>query len=139
MTIGPILLAVVLATAAQFDRAGRACFAALRDFQVIELREVQAHHAWPTEEQHKQIAAKLAIAYEGVADSLPLGIQYVAGHPQALSWLRSVNVAVGALSGLVGPLAPKDARQTIQTVQDRFAALLALYPVGTIDEHPPIR
>jgi hypothetical protein len=133
----PILLVLLLATAAQLDRAGRACFAALRDFQRIELRERQAHQAWPTDRQHQEIAAKLAIAYEGVTDSLPLGLTLVQGHPQAMSWMRSVNVAVGSLVGLVGPLAPKDARDTVTRVQDRFADLLALYPIGDVDEHPP--
>lgn len=120
-----------LATPAQFDKAGRDAFTALRAFQVEELRAWHASERWVPLEIHRGITARLAIAGEGITDSLILGADLAAGQPaspQALSLVRNVGRAVAELNGMVGPLASKRARQQMTRLQEKFAALFALFP-----------
>jgi hypothetical protein len=142
MMIGLLLL--VLATPTQIDKAGRQAHDAVRDFQRIVLVAAQdPRHSWPTLDQQTEITAKIAIARECIDDTLKLGVTLAPGvpfSPQARSMLRSEIQAVAALNGLVGPNAPKAARTAINRVQDAFAKLLALFPVGNVfDDHPPVK
>jgi hypothetical protein len=136
-----LLALAVLATPAQIDKAGRKAFTALRDFQRAELLARTGPGTWPTADQHVQITAKLAIARECIDDSLVLALTLTPGaplSPQARSMLRSEVQSVAALNGYVGPNAPKTVRALMNKVQDAFAALVALFPVGRdLDEPPP--
>lgn len=141
-----ILLALLVLApqtpAQRIDKAGRVAFAALRDFQTIELTAFHTHASWPSTDQHADIVAKLAIARECIDDSLVHGAALVPGAPApapVLSLLRNEAGAVAALNGLVGPNAPAAARKAINRVQDAFAALIDLFPIGDRDGHPPAR
>lgn len=138
-----LLLVVCLSTSMlaepkDIDAHGRAAFIAARNFHVAVLT---ATGTWPEASQKQQIAAKMALVYEGIADSLVLGYDLTPGQPPSapvLSWARAMNQTVASLTLLVGPMAPASARGAVATLQDVFATLLADFlVVGERDEHPP--
>lgn len=133
-----MLLSLVLTSLLTIDTHGRSAFNALRNFHVTVLA---ARGTWPEASQRKELEAKMALAYEGIIDSLTLGADLVAGQPPSapvLSWARAMNQTVASLQLLVGPMAPPSARSAVRRVQDAFAVLLADFlVVGEHDEHPP--
>lgn len=138
-----LLVAAAIATPKQIDQAGRACFAALRDYEVIEVAHVRAHDVWPTPDRQQDIAAKLSVAHETVRDSFQLGIDLVPGQDisaPALSLLRAEQGAIAALVGLTAD-GPPDAQKAVQKVVRVFAGLFHLFPAngGEWDAHPPPR
>ncbi len=143
MLMTVLLAAATLATPKQLDKAGRACFAALRDYEAIEVAHVRAKDAWPTLEQRRAIAVKLAVAHETVRDSFQLGVDLAPGQdisPQALSLLRSEQQAIAALVTLTAD-APLDVQQAMRAVARVFGTLFRLFPAsgGEFDAHPPPR
>lgn len=137
-----LLLALAIVTAAQFDQAGRKAYGALRDFTRLELLAFHQQKPWPDAEQHKQLAAKLPIAYETIQDSLVYGAGIAAGQPmpsQLASMLRQQETIVWSLAEQVGPRAPKEIRSALVKVQDAIAALLALFPPVADLDHPPAK
>jgi hypothetical protein len=139
--IAALLALTLFAMPTALDKAGREAHNALRDFQTIVLTEAQTNQTWPSPDELADITAKLAIARECIDDSLTYGVPLKPGAPvppQLLSMLRSEVRAVAGLNGDVGPNAPKAARKAINRVQDAFAKLFALFPVGQeFYEHPP--
>lgn len=101
----------------------------LHDFhRIMLLEEAKPNHVWPTSDEKKEIESKIAIAEECIADSIIHYNKPVTS--QLLSMLRSEVRAVAAINNSVGPTAPKSARKSINKVQDAFAKLLTLFPIG---------
>lgn len=111
------------------SQAGQNAFKALHEFEsILKTEAAKPNHVWPTPDEKKDIEAKIAIANECISDSMRYNGEPVTS--QLLSMLRSEVRAVAAINNSVGPTAPKNARKSINKVQDAFAKLLTFFPIG---------
>ncbi len=137
-----LMLLLSLSSPKQIDNAGRRAFSALRDLQRVELAHVKARDSWPSPDQDRELAAKMAVAYETVWDSLKIGTDLSADGPRAqvISLLKSQRSSVAALVRLTAD-GPPDAQKAGKRVQAAFDRLLGLFPTvaSEVYEHPPQR
>lgn len=138
-----LILGLVLTLTAQIQKDQTAAFQALQRFQVATTAaRKNPQGLWPTVAQQTAIRLKTDIAFDGIKDALPLGLDLVPGHaasPQVVSMLRNAAQAVADLQALVTPLAPTAVRTAVRALVDAYAVLLADFPTtgrNDLDDHP---
>jgi len=113
------------------DKAGRQAFAALRDFQKLELAAYRSATRWPSSEQHQHITQQLTEAYDGLTHGLVLGLDRP--NAQVVSFMRASQKAVDAVSLWVMPLddqpaAPANVIKALAKARTAYAAVLRFFP-----------
>ncbi len=105
--------------------ADRAAYEAIRAFQVAEESAYHAKLPWPTDQQHRDINAKVSQAYTLVIDVANLGLALPPGGKLTAADLAAVGQLTQAVADIVALAAPAppNVQQAALTAQAKAQAL----------------